>query len=62
MYLLRRLICFALLFVPQALLTEDLLLANVLERGIDVTQCLVSEKYDGVRVLLNGKQIKNSSR
>lgn len=34
----------------------DILLANIYQRGIDVQQYLVSEKYDGVRAVWDGKQ------
>jgi DNA ligase 1 len=34
----------------------SLLLAQVYESGLDVTQYLVSEKYDGVRAVWDGKQ------
>lgn len=35
----------------------DILLANVYREGIDVSRYLVSEKYDGVRAIWNGKQL-----
>jgi DNA ligase-1 len=35
----------------------DILLANIYKRDIDVTQYLVSEKYDGVRAVWDGKQL-----
>jgi DNA ligase 1 len=35
-----------------------LLLANVLHENIDVTKYLVSEKYDGVRALWDGKSLR----
>jgi DNA ligase 1 len=34
---------------------SDILLAQIYQRGIDVTQFLVSEKYDGVRAIWDGK-------
>ncbi len=39
----------------QATNSPDLLLAQVYQRGIDVKQYLVSEKFDGVRALWDGK-------
>jgi DNA ligase-1 len=35
----------------------DILLAQVYASGLDVTQYLVSEKYDGVRAVWDGKQL-----
>ena len=35
-----------------------ILLANVLGSQVDVTQYLVSEKYDGVRAIWDGKTLK----
>jgi DNA ligase 1 len=57
MHLARRLLLMVLLFAPLAALAEDVLLANIYQRGIDVTQYLVSEKYDGVRAIWDGKQL-----
>jgi DNA ligase 1 len=37
----------------------DILLAQIYESGLDVTQYLVSEKYDGVRAVWDGKQLKS---
>lgn len=37
--------------------SPDFLLANVLGPDIDVTQYLVSEKYDGVRAMWDGKKL-----
>jgi DNA ligase 1 len=37
--------------------TPTFLLANVLSDNIDVTQYLVSEKYDGVRAMWDGKKL-----
>jgi DNA ligase 1 len=37
--------------------STDFLLANVLSDNIDVTQYLVSEKYDGVRAMWDGKTL-----
>lgn len=60
-------VCFALAFAVQvnafiidknagqATYSPDLLLAQVYQRGIDVRQYLVSEKFDGVRALWDGK-------
>lgn len=38
--------------------TPSFLLANVLSDNIDVTQYLVSEKYDGVRAMWDGKVLR----
>lgn len=38
--------------------TQAVLLANVLRPDIDVTQYLVSEKYDGVRAIWDGKTLR----
>ena len=35
----------------------DILLAQIYQRGIDVKQYLVSEKYDGVRAVWNGSAL-----
>ena len=35
----------------------EILLAQIYQRGIDVQQYLVSEKYDGVRAIWNGKAL-----
>jgi DNA ligase 1 len=48
------------LFLPAWLIAKvgeksDILLAQIYQRGIDVTQFLVSEKYDGVRAIWDGK-------
>ena len=50
---------FAQFFSPLALSQEEpaLLLAKNYQQGIDVKQYLISEKYDGVRALWNGKQL-----
>jgi DNA ligase-1 len=45
--------CFAIAKAPE------ILLAQVYESGIDVMQYLVSEKYDGVRAIWDGKQLKS---
>lgn len=45
--------CFAIAKAPE------ILLAQVYESGTDVTQYLVSEKYDGVRAIWDGKQLKS---
>lgn len=37
--------------------TPEILLAQVYESGIDVTEYLVSEKYDGVRAIWDGQQL-----
>ena len=36
---------------------EQILLAQVYRSGIDISQYLVSEKYDGVRALWDGKSL-----
>jgi DNA ligase 1 len=52
-FLLLALLCFAL---PIAATPEDqFLLAQVMPKGIDPSAYLVSEKYDGVRAIWNGK-------
>ena len=48
------------LFLPAWLIAKegeksDILLAQIYQRGIDVTKFLVSEKYDGVRAIWDGK-------
>jgi DNA ligase 1 len=43
--------CLAIAKVPE------ILLAEVYQSGLDVTQYLVSEKYDGVRAIWDGKQL-----
>ena len=50
---------FAQFFSPLTLSQEEsaLLLAKNYQQGIDVKQYLISEKYDGVRALWNGKQL-----
>lgn len=50
------------LFLPSWLIAKegeksDILLAQIYQRGIDVTQFLVSEKYDGVRAIWDGKTL-----
>jgi DNA ligase 1 len=50
------------LFLPAWLIAKegeksDILLAQIYQRGIDVTQFLVSEKYDGVRAIWDGKTL-----
>jgi DNA ligase 1 len=51
----RRVFLILLAFAPIGALAEDILLANIYKRGIDVQQYLVSEKYDGVRAIWDGK-------
>ena len=50
---------FAQFFSPLTLSQEEsaLLLAKNYQQDIDVKQYLISEKYDGVRALWNGKQL-----
>lgn len=47
------------LITPQAVFadTPDVLLAKIYNDDIDVTQYLVSEKYDGVRAIWDGKTL-----
>ncbi|HEX6735585.1 MAG TPA: DNA ligase [Azonexus sp.] len=48
----------ALSVLPLRAGPPEILLANVYRDGIDVTQYLVSEKYDGVRALWDGEQLR----
>lgn len=48
-------LCFSLL--PAWAAPPDILLANVYRDDIDVAQYLVSEKFDGVRVIWDGKTL-----
>jgi DNA ligase-1 len=48
----------ALLVLPLHAGPPEILLANVYRDGIDVTQYLVSEKFDGVRAIWDGKQLR----
>ncbi len=43
---------------PDKASSPAILLANVLSENIDVTQYLVSEKYDGVRAIWDGKNLR----
>jgi DNA ligase 1 len=45
-------------FAALAREAPKLLLANVLHENVDVTKYLVSEKYDGVRALWDGKSLR----
>ena len=54
-------LAFTLLLFPLQLLADklkspELLLANVYDKDVDVSQYWVSEKYDGVRAYWDGKQ------
>lgn len=54
-------VCMLLLLCTSTLTSAKeppILLANVLGPGIDVTQYLVSEKYDGVRAIWDGKKLR----
>jgi DNA ligase 1 len=53
-----RLLLIVLLITATNALAESVLLANIYQRGIDVQQYLVSEKFDGVRAVWDGKQLK----
>ena len=49
-------------FMPNALYSKDLpkpalMLANVYHEGINLSEYWVSEKYDGVRAIWDGKQL-----
>ena len=63
MNLMRYLCLFALMFFMPLVNTvakeaaSQVLLAQVYKSGIDVTQFLVSEKYDGVRAVWDGKNL-----
>lgn len=51
---------FAVLFAMQSIAKENdtnVLLAQVYQRGIDIRQYLVSEKYDGVRAVWDGHSL-----
>jgi len=53
-------VMFLALFTEQSLAKQNsnnVLLAQVYKRGIDVRQYLVSEKYDGVRALWDGNEL-----
>jgi DNA ligase 1 len=45
---------FSNLYAKEAV--PEILLANVYQSGLDVSQYLISEKYDGVRAVWDGKQ------
>ena len=49
------------LSTPATAKAPPILLANVLRPDIDVTQYLVSEKYDGVRAIWDGKTLRYRS-
>ena len=53
-------VCIVLVLVSASALgaSPPILLANVLGPNIDVTQYLVSEKYDGVRAIWDGKTLR----
>lgn len=62
MLIIRALCLILLLVLPVPSLVAkqsapDILLAQVYASGLDVTQYLVSEKYDGVRAVWDGKQL-----
>ncbi|PKO28409.1 MAG: DNA ligase [Betaproteobacteria bacterium HGW-Betaproteobacteria-5] len=61
MYRLRALLlglALALTVLPLRAGPPEILLANVFREGIDVTQYLVSEKFDGVRAIWDGQQLR----
>lgn len=49
------------LFAADRIAPPALVLAEVYRQGIDVTQYLVSEKYDGVRGIWDGKTLRHRS-
>lgn len=49
-------LCMPLAPVPAA--PPEILLANVYRQGMDVAQYLVSEKFDGVRAIWDGQQLR----
>lgn len=49
-------LCMPLAHVPAA--PPEILLANVYRQGMDVAQYLVSEKFDGVRAIWDGQQLR----
>jgi DNA ligase-1 len=58
-FLFRVLFIVPLLFLSPCATAQDILLAQIYQQGIDVTQYLVSEKLDGVRAVWDGKQLKS---
>lgn len=48
----------ALMVLPLRAGAPDILLANIYRDGIDVSRYLVSEKFDGVRAIWDGKQLR----
>jgi DNA ligase-1 len=48
----------ALTVLPLRAGPPEILLANVYRDGIDVTQYMVSEKFDGVRAIWDGEQLR----
>ena len=59
MQLARYLWIFAMTLLSPIAFAQDILLAQIYQQGIDVTQYLVSEKLDGVRAIWDGKQLKS---
>ncbi|MEO7255460.1 MAG: DNA ligase [Casimicrobium sp.] len=58
LHLMRTLLVFAWLAATSCVSAPPILLANVLGSSVDVTQYLVSEKYDGVRAIWDGKTLR----
>lgn len=56
--ILRTLIVFACFSATSCFAAPPILLANVLGPSVDVAQYLVSEKYDGVRGIWDGKTLR----
>ena len=59
MQLARYLWLFAMTLLSPIAGAQDILLAQIYQQGIDVTEYLVSEKLDGVRAIWDGKQLKS---
>lgn len=57
MNFLRLAFLFLSLVASFCALAQDILLANIYQSGIDVSQYLISEKYDGVCAMWDGKQL-----
>ncbi len=57
-HFIRTLLVFVGLAATSCFSAPPILLANVLGPSVDVTQYLVSEKYDGVRAIWDGKTLR----
>ena len=57
-HFIRTLLVFAWLTTTSCFSAPPILLAKVLGPSVDVTQYLVSEKYDGVRAIWDGKTLR----